>query len=315
MFAALIEQIDTWIFQFTQLWPAGSLFSDTWNVKGLVATLLVCLVCGAMGSLVVGNRMAFFSDALAHCAFAGVGLGLLLFLVAGIDEALFRERLLYIMVVFGVGIGLLIAFVREQTGLASDTVIGVFFAGAIGFGAIFTRMFAENRALFNIENIIFGNPVQAQTPELILLALLTGLLAVVFLRMYNAFVLASVNPSLARSRRVPVRLCQYLLVVLLGLMINLSLQIVGTLLINGLLIVPAAAAANLARNLRQMFWLTIGLTLLSGLGGYLLSWELSCRYPTRPVGVSGTIVVLSVLLFAASAVLGAVVRQRRPAAA
>ena len=106
----------------------------------LAGDVTVCFICGGMGSLVVGNRMAFFSDALAHCAFAGVGLGLLVCFLAGTDnDEIVRQRIVLIMVAFGVTVGLLIAFVREQTGLASDTVIGVFYAGSIGFGAVVTR--------------------------------------------------------------------------------------------------------------------------------------------------------------------------------
>ena len=109
--------------------------------------------------------------------------------------------------------------------------------------------------------------------------------------MYNWLVLANANPSLALSRRVPVRLCRYLFVVLLALMVNLSQHITGTLLINGLLIVPAATAANLASNLRQMFWYCM-----------VAKQDFS-------IGISGTIVVLSVILFALSAVCGRWLRR------
>src|SRR5206468_1542411 len=96
---------------------------------------------------------------------------------------------------------------------------------------------------------------------LVLLALVTaGLLA----WLYNSLVLTSFNPSLALSRRVPVRLCSYVFIVLLALIVNLCLKIVGALLINALLVVPAATAANLCRNMRQLFWTTIGLCLLVG---------------------------------------------------
>jgi zinc transport system permease protein len=138
-----------------------------------------------------------------------------------------------------------------------------------------------------------------------------AILAAVFLVfMYNWLVLASASPSLALSRQVPVQLCRYAFVVLLAIMVNLSLHIAGTLLINGLLIVPAAAAANLAGNLRQMFWYSIAFAMAVGLLGNLLSWEISNILLSREggfgfgsgvgVGISGTVVVLSVLLFIAS---------------
>ena len=285
-------------------WPTGSFATHEHNVRALLGTLVVCFICGALGSLVVGNRMAFFSDALAHCAFAGVGLGLLLSLLTDTPDDVVRQRITLIMVAFGITVGLLIAFVRDQTGLASDTVIGVFYAAAIGIGAVVTRIISSgNRRFFSIEDFIFGaSPVNIRSWEVVLLVGL-AIGAVVFLAFtYNAMILASANPSLALSRRVPVRLTRYLLIVLLALMVNLSQQVVGTLLINGLLIVPAATAANLAGNLRQMFWYAVAIALFVGFAGHLLSWEISCQFYPFTVGISGTIVVFSVFLFVLSAI-------------
>jgi zinc transport system permease protein len=307
------EWLDHLIYGITTLpWPTDTIFTQENNVRGVLAVLAVCFICGAMGSLVVGNRMAFFSDALAHCAFAGVGLGLLLTFVTGArDDQAIRQQITLIMVCFGVIVGLLIAFVRDQTNLASDTVIGVFFAGAMGLGALIMGA-AQSRRIFSIENFIFGDPVSAQSWGVVLLIGL-GIGTGVFLYiMYNWMVLASANPSLALSRQVPVRLCRYLFIVMLALMVNMSQQIIGTLLINGLLIVPAASAANLARNLRQMFWYSILIALLIGFGGYVLSWEIGVRLVQQGirVPVGGTIIVLSVVVFAVSAVAG---RWLRPA--
>jgi zinc transport system permease protein len=304
------EWVDYAIKLFCQLpwWTNQSLWTHDFIMRGLLATLLVCFVCGGMGSLVVGNRMAFFSDALAHCAFAGVALGLLLCILAGTPDDLVRQRIMLIMVAFGVTIGLLIAFVREQTGLASDTVIGVFYAGAVGLAAVVTRLASRYRS-FNVEEFIFGNPI-AVKPWQVVLLLGLALLTVLFLFfMYNWLVLASTSPSLALSRRVPVRLSRYLFIVLLALMVNLSQQITGTLLINGLLIVPAAAAANLARNLRQLFWLSIAIAMSVGLGGFVISWEINCNFPRYSIGISGAIVVLSVVVFVASVPLGRWLRR------
>lgn len=105
-------------------------FAYTFDFRAILSVILVTTACGMVGALVVGNRMAFFSDAMAHCAFAGVALGLLFTIAfgAGRDPESFRWLVPLIMVGFGALVGLAIAFVKEKTELASDTVIGVFFA-------------------------------------------------------------------------------------------------------------------------------------------------------------------------------------------
>ncbi len=311
----------TWLSEgieaFTRLFPDYTFFSMISNVTGLLAVLLVSLICGAVSSLVVGNRMAFYSDALAHCAFAGVALGFLLTLFAGISEAkAFYEWVTLVMILFGILIGVSIAYVREKTALASDTVIGVFFAGATGFGAMLFKA-VNTRSFFNPENFLFGDLITVEADDLIHLFLLALVTAGVLAWMYNRLVFTSFNPSLARSRNIPVRLCNYLFIVLLALIVNLCLKIVGALLINALLIVPAATAGNLARNMRQLFWWTIGLCLFVGVTGLVLSWEvgLPVSGQAKPIyfGASGTIVVVSVLLFFVSMVVSPWVRGRQAA--
>ncbi len=309
MAAWLREQI----VAFTKWWPENTFLSQDFMVQSLLAIILVSLLCGAVGALVVGNRMAFFSDALAHCAFAGVALGVLVGLILGAQGEEFRDQITMIMIIFGIMIGLSIAFVQEKTGLPSDTVIGVFFAGALGLGGMFQRI-ANRRFLINLESFLFGNPLSVTTTELLVLAGLVLLTLPLLAWMYNSLLFATFNPSLARSRRVPVRLCNYLFVVLLGLIVNLCLNIVGTLLINALLIVPAAAASNLCRNMRQLFWWSIGLCLFSGVAGQVLCWEINCRTRNENLhmGIGGSIVVLSVIIFLLSALLGPWWRERSP---
>src|ERR1700738_4151250 len=132
--------LDDTIKQFCGHFPAYTFFTLGFNVRGLIAVILVSLICGAVGSLVVGSRMAFFSDALAHCAFAGVSVGYVLcvlFLSSTVkDVQTFWQYVTPIMIVFGALVGYGIAAVRLRTGLASDTVIGVFFSGAIGLAAM-----------------------------------------------------------------------------------------------------------------------------------------------------------------------------------
>jgi zinc transport system permease protein len=292
---------DVWMADFIR-WLAQQFGTDLFVVKCILTILVMCLLCGMVGSLVVGNRMAFFSDAMAHCAFAGVALGALSVAFTHGDKATEAWMIPLVMVAFGAVVGAAMVFVRERTGLAHDTVIGVFFALALGFGAMLTKL-VQQVSTRNLETFLFGNLYLIPESNLVLLCGALLLVAGVFLWRYNQFTFASFNPSLARTRRMTVTINNYLFIGLLALVVNLSIMAVGALLINALLVVPAAAAANVSRNLRQMFWLTVAFCLGSGLIGYWVSTQFTLSVGSaRDVefGPSGVIVVVSVGLFFAS---------------
>lgn len=288
----------------------NSIYAHVGNVQALAALCMVSVVCGAVGSLVVGNRMAFFSDALAHCAFAGVGLGLLIGLLSGAGSVWFETWLTPIMVLFGIAIGLGIAFVREWTSQSADTIIGVFFAGAIGLGAVFLKA-AATRRYVQPEDFLFGNPATLDAASVFELFALAVLVLIVLCFIYNQLVFASFNASLARSRNIRVRTLSVVFIILLALIVNVCLKTVGVLLINALLVVPAAAAANVCRNLRQLFPCAVVLCLFSSVVGQNASWEIGQATRGQFVpGESGAIVLTSVILFFVSMIVGPVLKNR-----
>lgn len=292
----VFDQLDQFLFDL-----AGRLGMMTIYLNPLLAIVLVGLTCGMVGSLVIGNRMAFFSDAMAHTAFAGIGLALLgIVLAVGATSARQAEPYLWLVpwvtAVVGVAAGLAIVGVRSRTGLSNDTVIGVFFALATGIGGMLLPEVRKQIGL-DPDQFLFGSITYTTGSDLFTLFVLTVLTAVVVTLRYNALVFASFNPSLARSRGVPVAVNDYVLVVLLALVVNLSVKVVGVLLINAMLVVPAAAAVNLARNLRQVFWLTVASSVVVGLVGVQLSHRLAIPLRGREpltFGPSGTIVVVAV---------------------
>lgn len=286
----------------------------TFVVEGWIAVLLVCGLCGMVGSMVVGNRMAFFSDTMAHTAFAGVTLGFLSVILGGGDKAAIAWVVPLVMVACGVAAGVGMVYVRDRTGLANDTVIGVFFAAAIGFGAMLFQVLSV-KSNFNPENFLFGNLVLIPDEDLVLLVALSLVVTPLFAWRYNQLVFASFNPTLARTRGLSMKFNNYLFIVLLALVVNLSIKAVGALLINALLVVPAAAAMNLSRNVRQMFWLTVAFCVGSGLIGFAMRNSFEVRVDSGepvPFGPSGLIVVTSVVLFFLSMFAGAVWNRFAP---
>ena len=247
------------------------------DVNAFLAIALVSLICGLVSPLVVGARMAFFSDAMAHTGFAGAAVGVLILVVlthpgSRLDESPDFWVVPLTMVVFAAAFGLAIGYVRESTGLSTDTVIGVFFALATGFGAMLIPGL-NKRTRFDPEALLFGSPMYARPEDLLfLMALLAATLVFLQFR-FNALVLASFNPTLARSRGVSVALGNYLLIVLLAMVVNFSIRAVGMLIINAMLVVPAAAAVNLSRNVRHMVAWSVAGSVGCGVVGYRICWS------------------------------------------
>jgi zinc transport system permease protein len=171
------------------------------------------------------------------------------------------------------------------------------------------------KSSFNPEHFLFGNLVFVPEENLVYLCGLVLVVAPLFAWRYNQLIFASFNPTLARTRGLSMKANNYLFIILLAMVVNVSILAVGALLINALLIVPAAAAANLSRNLRQMFWWTVVFCSGSGLLGLAIAHELEVRVDAGdPVkfGAGGVIVVTSVALFFASMAGGAVWNRFAP---
>jgi zinc transport system permease protein len=303
-----------WVHQIV-LALADGFGTKPYEVQAVLGLLLVAVACGAVGSLVVGNRMAFFSDAMAHTAMAGVTLAVLgMVVLAGVKNAVaadeYRWTIPLVMAVVGSVVGLVIAVIQEYTALSSDTVIGVFFALALGFAGLMLPALQE-KARIPLEDILFGQLLFLDPVRLLMLfGMAVVTLLVIGLR-YNSFLLGSFNTSLANSRGLPVRRNNYLFVVLLAVVVNLSVYAVGVLLINALLVVPAAAAANVSRNLRRMFWFTLLGCVGCAVVGYRVSSStvIAIGEVELSPGPSGAVVLTCVGWFFASLVIRAVRRR------
>lgn len=245
----------------------------------MLALLILAPLTAISGIQVVNARMSFFSDAIGHSAFAGVALGLL----CGISLNLS-------MPLTAILVGLLIMFLHRSSRLSSDTVIGVIFSAVAAAGlAIISR---DRAAAGNIQMFLFGD-ILTITPEQIGW---TGALLILFiifqLFAFNKLLLIGVNPMLAAVHRVKVRLFQYLFALLLALVVISSVRAAGVILVTALLVVPAAAARNLATSAKSLFFLTLGIGYFACIAGLLLSAQESINIPA-----GSAIVLIAVLIF------------------
>jgi len=244
--------------------------------NAFIAILLLTPLLGLLGTMAVNQRMAFFSDALGHSALTGIGLGILL----GVSNELIS------MLVFGILWALLISKLKQRGSASVDTVISVFSSTSVALGLV---ILSQGGGFAKYSSLLVGD-VLAVTPQdllWLLTALVLGVIAWVFL--YNPLLMTSVNGALARSRGMKTRLCEYAFVVLVALAVMLAIRWVGVMLINALLIVPAAAGRNLARTSKGHAAWSVLIALVSGIGGLIAAFYLNTS--------AGAAIVLASALF------------------
>ena len=226
--------------------------------QAFIGLLLLAPIAAIMGIQVVNFRMAFFSDAISHSAFAGVAIGL----IASLDPSL-------TMVAFAVFVGIAITAIERKSSLSMDTVVGVFFSAVVAFGiAIVSR---DRSVARDMQLFLYGDILTISTADIIMLAAL-ALVIIVFMGLgYNRLIYIGLNHSLARAHRVRVAFYQYMYAALLSVVVIFSVRAVGVLLVTALLIVPAAAARNFSRTSGAMFWWAILISVTSAEAGLVIS--------------------------------------------
>ena len=232
--------------------------------NAFLAILLLTPLLGLLGTMAVNQQMAFFSDALGHSALTGIGLGIVL----GVSNDLLS------MIVFGVVWAVLICRIKQTGATSTDTVISVFSSTSIAAGLL---ILSRGGGFAKYSSLLIGDVLAVKPADLmwLLIALAAGI--VLWVHMYNALLLTSVNESLARSRGIRTRLTECAFVVLVAVAVMLAIKWVGVMLINALLILPAAAGRNLARNSRQHALWSVGIAMISGVAGLIsaYAWDTS----------------------------------------
>ena len=232
--------------------------------NALLAILLLTPLLGLLGTMAVNQQMAFFSDALGHSALTGIGLGIVL----GVRSDLIS------MLVFGVVWAILICRIRQTGAASTDTVISVFSSTSIAAGLL---ILSRGGGFAKYSSLLVGDVLAVTPNDLLLLLIALAVGTAVWMAMYNRLLLAGINASLARSRGVRIHLVECAFVVLVAVAVMLAIRWVGVMLINALLILPAAAGRNLARSSRQHAVWSVAIALSSGVAGLLsaYAWDTS----------------------------------------
>ncbi|HCL03251.1 MAG TPA: ABC transporter [Lachnoclostridium phytofermentans] len=245
--------------------------------NALLAVLVITPLFGMLGTMIVNNKLAFFSDALGHSVFTGMAIGVIL----GIGDTNIST------IAFAVVFALLLNYIKRNNTASTDTIISVFSSTSTAIGLVIL----SSGGNFSKYSSLFVGDILSITPEEIgLLVIIFAVTLVFFATCFNKLHSLSLNTSLARSKGVNISVIENLFSVLIALIVMLSIKWVGLLILNALLILPAAASRNISSNMREYHLFSIIISVFSGILGLILSYYLNLA--TGPM-----IVIISAVIF------------------
>ena len=229
--------------------------------NALLALLLLSPLFGLLSTMIVTGRMSFFSDALGHSAFTGIAIGC----ICGLAPTA-------VAVAFSVAFALLFSWVRSRSNQAADTLIGVFSSTAVALGIFIATLGGGSFTKYN--KYLIGDVLSVTPGEIGILAIVLVSVAVFWILLGNRLILVSIHPQLASSRGLKVKTTQTLFTVCIAVVVTLAINWVGLLMLNSLLVLPAASARNVSKNLRQYHGFSVLFALTASLVGLVISYHL-----------------------------------------
>lgn len=256
----------------------------TFMKNAFLAVLVAAPLFGGLGSFVVSNNMAFYSDAIGHSALTGIALGIIL----GIKNPILS------MVVFSLLLGCAIITVKTKGKTSADTIIGVFSSAAVALGLV---LLSATGNFAKYQKYLVGDILSIQPSEIALLLVVALLVIIIWTLFYNKMLLTNMHRTFAKSRGVSVFFIEQLFALTTALIVAVSIHWTGLLVINSLLVLPAAAARLVTRSSRSYVLTSVLISLQSSVIGLIISyyWD----------SVSGaTIVLVNTVAFVVCLALG-----------
>ena len=245
-----------------------------------LAILIITPLFGLMGTMIVNRKMAFFSDALGHSALTGIAIGVVL----GVNDTSIS------MAVFAVVFALLLNFISSKVASSADTVISVFSSCSIALGL---AILSQGGNFSRYSGLLVGDILSITPQEIGYLFLILLATLAFWLFAFNRLLAVSLNRTLARSLHIPAGWLENLFAALTALTVMVSIKWIGILIINALLILPAAAARNISENMREYHFFAVLFSMFSGILGLVISYYVN-------VATGPTIAILASIIYFAT---------------
>lgn len=268
------------IYKFMEIILPFDFIKFNFMKNAFLAIILVSPIFAILGTMIVNKKMAFFSDALGHSALTGIALGAIL----GISNINIS------MIIFAIIFALLLNWVKNKTSYGADTIISVFSSIAIALGlAILSKTGDFNK----YSSYLIGDILSITKQEIVYLFIAFILILIFWITMFNKLNAISINSMLAKSKGMNIKLIENIFAVVIAVMVMLSIRWVGILLINSMIILPAASSRNISKNIRSYHAFSIIFAIISGILGLIISYY--TNIPTGPM-----IVILSGIIYFAT---------------
>lgn len=286
----MFENFRIFIISLAEQGKIPDSFKYGFVINAIVCALLIGPILGAIGTMVVAKKMAFFSEAVGHAAMTGIAIGVILgepFSAPYIS--LFTYCILF---------GLIINYTKNRTKMSSDTLIGVFLAMSIALGGSLLIYVSGKVNSHALESILFGSILTVNDSDIYILIVTSIIIILVLIPFLNKMLLASFNPSLASVRGVNVKLIEYAFIVIVTVITIASVKIVGSILVEALLLIPAASAKNLSKSIKGFVSYSIVFSLISCLLGIYLPIHFAISIPSGGaiILIASTIFIITILI-------------------
>ena len=251
--------------------------------NAIIAIVLISPIFAILGTMIVNNKMAFFSDALGHSALTGIAIGML-FGMTNINVS---------MVFFAIIFAILLNIVKHKTSYGADTIISVFSSIAIAIGL---AILSQSGNFNKYSSYLVGDILSITKNEIIYILVAFILTIIFWIFLFNKLNCVSINQALSKSKGINVYIIDNIFVVIIAIIVMISIRFIGILLINSLLILPAASSRNIAKNMRTYHLFSVLFSLFSGVLGLIISYYYNI--PTGPmiVIISGIIYFITFVL-------------------
>ncbi len=245
--------------------------------RAIVSGIAIALICSTVGLFLVLRRQSLFGDALAHSAFGGIAAGLFLG---------FYPTWIAYAVAIGSALGL--SKIRQRFQISGDATVGILLSSGIAIGVVLISL--SGGFTVDIFSLLFGSILLVSVEDTILILGLAGAILIVILLLYRELSYTTFNEEQAKVSGIPVEKINYLLVIIAGITVVTSIQLVGILLISALFVIPNVTAIMLGRSFKQTAILSISFAIFSVVTGILASYVFD-------ITPSGMIVLISMAIF------------------